>query len=1618
MAPPAQEVQKGSPDGAPLAESLLQALKTSIGTPAEKQPEYRAMLSALQRSTEKSEILRNVRTMVDKLEPQERAIITQNLVALEQRLEMTTEFEDLRQEIQELKVAVTRTQESVLPAAAAPADALKQAAADSEKWFPRSADPSEWSGKQIATVSTLTLGLVGLFAWWKLRKKEETPPQANAPIANTSEVKKKRSSLWYWLPGIGLGAVALIFAHSKLMQLDGYAKQYKKLEEKVVGKAKTGADAVQQKGDVVREAIQEHKDEAVSFVAESKEVIDQRVQVNAFIFEHKKELGSLDDNDKTALSSFMNDAEVQKLSPKEFAASTPEKLLKRTPNSSDEEIFASLQKIANADAGRHETMQELFRDTFMGGITARVKEAIGDASIQDVKTSKIAQAVFGGADQLRVLARQANVREGLNTAGVSSELSGAFLEKILLHGNEHVDAAMQHFPEFREPLQHMKAAVQQKEAIALITSLGHNKGKAGEILGQQILHNGATHLTLKDTVELYMCLQLIKGQKQTLPNNLKEGNPAGAYLMQMKALDLLSRSENGEEASKGVKMFLLFRGVDAAVGLSDAINLPPEVLEQLQEVTQSLAEIICNSIIEKGLDLADWIIEAEIEAWTNHYAYYGLVPAAHLALAAEIKNMYDGLYLKRLAKIRDLDEAFRFGIYSEPALEAIKQNAQNYKAIQKIFSPSVLKRTPGISQFITSGFVQYDRYQKLIGWTGVDTPQLSVAFMRSGRYPHMSESIIDQIKILAENARAHAGAAIAHEGKNVGVVERSLIWWRRAELPMNQKALNMLRDLEQINVPLVDKTHKIIEQLSANTMPSASDLKALGLSQEKITAMMDVFQNAGIGTKTAKTAAAAGAVNAFRSSEGDSLDNARKSPQIEGDTGLKKAVGDGVAEPLPDAARRTGGVPDTPALKVVRQSGEVVEATTGKVLNEADALTDAATSTAAGAGASEVSSVAKSGEAMSKANEARFQQLLTKFGESADVQNVRAFLDAAAEQKLLTLDAEVIALIDQSPGAQKIIAGAVKSNEVTEVMRALDAAKAARNFRVGLNAVGAAGDLFGAYMAYCDYSANGARIETAMNTKNAALADMYRNANYVYGAEGAQSVAGLTIGGVAIVKAYVGGQSLLTALGASGGLIMLPVAAATLSGGFVYRKAEGVAETWLRNAKDWERALSPGELLEKLKELGPGKRGYWQGWGKGTIAEQMLRVHVAGQAGNADAYMQWEEEGDHQIEKANESTRAEITMAYVVRTSLLAKKPDESDAVYKQRFDLYVIDQMEFIGRTSEGSFSYMLGDTYGNARKYAEMLGKMRDEGKRPEAMPWRNSAASTDKQRAMQEYVPRELQQKILQFNLMQRMPTQLTLEQKKMAVKQDLILACQDDLLKLDGRIASTNFEGVGGTEGVGEASARYTASELFRERLAAQTDRLLEEASKPEGLTMISYQSIVNKLGVVLETDPLELQRISWKRNYVPSGHVTDLNATRNLLTAEYQLQSLHEQQKTVQAIEKEKTLSPEELQKECFEKGKLLLFERGASQNGEKFQLQMGWIFNKYLYARFQEGRWQVGFVHGYTHWRDPEQFSVKGLVNSWGGVDPKIAGKYNEVIRELAAINKRYGKPQEEKKAA
>jgi hypothetical protein len=97
-----------------------------------------------------------------------------------------------------------------------------------DPWFPESVDPRTWSKKQIATLSTITVGAVGLFALWRwMRGKKE------APAAAPTEKKGFLRNWMYWIPGIGLAAVGLFAAHKMLRRFDKYEKGFEAIERKI-----------------------------------------------------------------------------------------------------------------------------------------------------------------------------------------------------------------------------------------------------------------------------------------------------------------------------------------------------------------------------------------------------------------------------------------------------------------------------------------------------------------------------------------------------------------------------------------------------------------------------------------------------------------------------------------------------------------------------------------------------------------------------------------------------------------------------------------------------------------------------------------------------------------------------------------------------------------------------------------------------------------------------------------------------------------------------------------------------------------------------------------------------------------------------------------------------------------------------------------------------------------------------------------------------------------------------------------------------------------------------------------------------------------------------------------
>lgn len=715
------------------------------------------------------------------------------------------------------------------------------------------------------------------------------------------------------------------------------------------------------------------------------------------------------------------------------------------------------------------------------------------------------------------------------------------------------------------------------------------------------------------------------------------------------------------------------------------------------------------------------------------------------------------------------------------------------------------------------------------------------------------------------------------------------------------------------------------------------------------------------------------------------------------------------------AASADVGAPD---LRVVREDGTVVDALgrlTGEIADSADAL--------------------RAGETAAEGfvDEAKWQNVLQNLNGDVSVADVERILREAEKEGAIILDKDTLTLIAESTSAKKLVAGAVQSGSAAEMSRVLSAAKMARNLRIGLNAVGAAGDVFGTYIAYADFVANGERIESAVATGNKELEALYRQANVVYTIEGAQSVAGLIIGTVAIVKAYVGGQSMLTALSASGGAILLPVAVAALGGGYVYRQAEGVTADWTRNAADWQRELSPGEMLEKIKATGPGQRSYWQGWGKGTITEMALRKGFS----SREAFEAWESSGEKTIEDANAQMRYELTKSYLASSTVLAGKPNESKAEYRMRFDQFVIDRIRYTTLITEGMYGYQMSG-YEMSNIYAELMGKSRELQKNggSEIITWKDDTGAEEsfdlkdfedlpfngrpgeigQSTILRKFTQQKKQNTIMQFNLMEKLPTKMDHAEKKRAIEQQFVLASTDALMKLDGRISSADFVGLAitGTEDQGKALARYTASRMFVEELDRQAEFLIAMSKSPKGITADMYDAALDEvLSVIQQDDVLNYQRIGIERQYMEAGYVLSIAETRTLLTPGGIFKKL---EKDAQWPEVEKLIrdqvaetSPEKLRTMRKEGGEfMVLLPAGATKNGNIFSYHHGGVFNKYLYAKFDGDKWVVSIGNGgQGPWKSTGE--LRAASSTWG-FSPDTAGRYNALIQKLNDMNTQLSK--------
>ncbi|MDB4978221.1 MAG: hypothetical protein JWM56_407 [Candidatus Peribacteria bacterium] len=297
------------------------------------------------------------------------------------------------------------------------------------------------------------------------------------------------------------------------------------------------------------------------------------------------------------------------------------------------------------------------------------------------------------------------------------------------------------------------------------------------------------------------------------------------------------------------------------------------------------------------------------------------------------------------------------------------------------------------------------------------------------------------------------------------------------------------------------------------------------------------------------------------------------------------------------------------------------------------------------------------------------------------------------ERLLNGLDDEALHLVEQSSGAKKLLAGALSATDATDMNRivsaANSAAKMSRTIRIGLNAAGAAGDVFELWMAYADWQANGERI---INTTNPELKALYQNAYALPLAEGATSLGGLVLGGIAIESSLAAGSSTLTALGATGGAIMMPVGLAVMGGRYYYKALEEGQENWLTSLPEL-LARDNADLLAKLHELEP----------EAQSAKKILRQLTTDSSDGADSAARM------LIYEAYFTKNIIPPARRMTRSEKNASVP-EADSVYMNRIRQQIANQLLYIKNITKGSFGSVTPHDLDDAVAYAELISYKQD--------------------------------------------------------------------------------------------------------------------------------------------------------------------------------------------------------------------------------------------------------------------------------------------------------------------
>lgn len=157
---------------------------------------------------------------------------------------------------------------------------------------------------------------------------------------------------------------------------------------------------------------------------------------------------------------------------------------------------------------------------------------------------------------------------------------------------------------FIAALNALRAKLQSEEWKSYLAKYGVGKPEFEQSI-RSFIEDG---LTIGDAIQLYGYLYRVRDEKGDLPSQLKDSDPTAAFLLQMKAVQMVNRQNT--TAGKGIKIVIFNEGLKGAAGLGSNVELPPEARKMIED---SLT-IAADQGAEKGGDtwrqIKEWIIAA------------------------------------------------------------------------------------------------------------------------------------------------------------------------------------------------------------------------------------------------------------------------------------------------------------------------------------------------------------------------------------------------------------------------------------------------------------------------------------------------------------------------------------------------------------------------------------------------------------------------------------------------------------------------------------------------------------------------------------------------------------------------------------------------------------------------------------------------------------------------------------------------------------------------------------------------------------------------------------------------------------------------------------------------